>query len=281
MVPMKRFLRLATMAGFVGLVAPVHAQESSFGADIPIGAAVKQIVPDGYKVVLGDGVDATSKATWNGGGWRQSLTAAARSAGYTAQVSGETVRISKVSHPAPVAAVDPAAKTEKKKVRVSRAEPHHHHVVRHDVRPRSDDNGVEPVVGGGSVSSSGFVLVESDKAPQASVNGAGGSNKGEWRKYSASNASSEPVKSSLVVREGQDLRSALQDWSDRSGWKLVWNAEYEYALISSAKFSGDFQTSTSELLRSMDQVRPRISATFYTGNKTLVVGNAHGDAAGK
>ncbi len=264
MHPSKRTLRLALLAGFVGFVAPAAAQEAGFGKDIPIGAAARQIVPDGFKVEMADGVDASAKATWSGGGWRQSLAAAARSAGYSAIISGETVRIVKVAKaaPAPVAESSDEPRKASRPVRKER-------VVERRARPRSEVI-VRETTTVETVSSAGFVLVQPKaEAPARSS---------DWKKYDAKQVA--VVESAYVVREGQSLRAVLEEWSGRAGWKLVWSTEYEYALTSSAKFTGDFSTAAHELLRSMANVRPQVTATFYAGNKTLVVGNDLADAAG-
>ena len=276
MHPSKRTLRLALLAGFAAFAIPAAAQEAGFGKDIPIGAAARQIVPDGFKVEIADGVDAGAKATWNGGGWRQSLAAAARSAGYAAVISGETVRIVKSAKPVATPAVAEAAEPSEQPKRVRRAAPTRQ-TERH-VERRAPRHGrvTETIIERESVetvSSSGFVIVSAkpDRAPE----------RDGWKKYEGKSSAPAPVAASFVVREGQNLRAVLEDWSGRSGWKLVWNSEYSYALNSSAQFKGTFHEAAHELLRSMAHVRPQVTATFFAGNKTLVVGNELADAAGQ
>jgi len=271
MHPSKRTLRLAFLAGFAVLAIPAAAQEAGFGKDIPIGAAARQIVPEGFKVEIADGVDAGAKATWNGGGWRQSLAAAARSAGYAAVISGETVRIVKSAKPvAASTATEPS--DEPKRVRRAASTRHsERHVERRAPRAARVTDTIIERESVETVSSSGFVIVSAKPDRATDRDG--------WKKYESK--SSAPVAASFVVREGQNLRAVLEDWSGRSGWKLVWNSEYSYALNSSAQFKGTFHEAAHELLRSMAHVRPQVTATFFAGNKTLVVGNELADAAGQ
>lgn len=275
MHPSKRTLRLALLAGFAALAIPAVAQEAGFGKDIPIGAAARQIVPEGFKVEMAEGVDAGAKATWSGGGWRQSLAAAARSAGYAAVISGETVRIVKSAKPVAVSAASESEAVESKKVRRAAAPVRHteRHVERRSSRSARATDTIIERESVETVSSSGFVIVSAkpDRAPE----------RDGWKKYESKSSAPAPVAASFVVREGQNLRSVLEEWSGRSGWRLVWNSEYSYALNSSAQFKGTFHEAAHELLRSMAHVRPQVTATFFAGNKTLVVGNELADAAGQ
>ncbi|CAH1688558.1 TcpQ domain-containing protein [Hyphomicrobiales bacterium] len=275
MHPSKRTLRLALLAGFAVLSIPAVAQEAGFGKDIPIGAAARQIVPEGFKVEIADGVDAGAKATWSGGGWRQSLAAAARSAGYAAVISGETVRIVKSAKPVATPATEAAEPSEEPKRirRATSARQTERHVERRAPRHARVTETIIERESVETVSSSGFVIVSAkpDRGPE----------RDGWKKYESKSSGPAPVAASFVVREGQNLRAVLEDWSGRSGWKLVWNSEYSYALNSSAQFKGTFHEAAHELLRSMAHVRPQVTATFFAGNKTLVVGNELADAAGQ
>lgn len=91
----------------------------------------------------------------------------------------------------------------------------------------------------------------------------GGSNGGE---YSAE----DPVEDWLA-EEGQTLKGLLTEWSERSGWRLVWKSNRNYTLTAGAMFRGRFADVSSALIRAFARARPAPIATFYKGNRVLVV----------
>ena len=268
---------------------PAFAQDAGFGNKIPLGMAVKQIVPPNYTVQMGSGVDPEAKVSWSGGGWKGALASAAKGAGYGVTISGDTVKVVRTgakveteSSGEPEASASRAPETRRRAERVEREEPRRPSrwkEVRRESRP---DRAPSPRVRvasaepSESVSGGGFVMIpvrgaEPKDAPAV--------RKGAWREASAG----APVAAgpALVVREGDNLHAVLKEWTAVNGWRLVWNNEFSYKLNSSARFSGDFVTATSELLKSMKGVRPLITASFFNGNKTLVVGNDSSDGAGQ
>lgn len=276
----------ALALGLAVMPAPVLAQDAGFGTDIPLSLAVKQIVPDGYKVQIAPGVDANVPVSWKeGGGWKQAIVGAAKGAGYTAVVGADTVRISKSGGAKIEVAesvepqVAPTGKAQARKEAVERARrapparvserPRRERVV-HQRRVRSEVIEEDTVSGGGFVMVPPRVARVSQSVEVVDAKGrAGGPAKvaiaprAEW-----------------IVREGENLQSVLRDWSSKEGWKMVWESEFRYQIASAAKFDGDFVQATSELVRSMSHIRPLVTVTFYQGNKTLVVGNNSTDAAG-
>lgn len=267
------------------LPAVASAQDAGFGNDIPLSLAVKQIVPDGYKVQIAPGVDSSVPVSWKeGGGWKQAIVSAAKGAGYSAVVGSDTVRISRgtkleVAKEADASAPAVAPKAEARRHAVERAR----HPVRHEVeRPRRERRVVEErrvrrVVEEETVSGGGFVMVPPRVAKEVR----------ETVVVDAKGRATERVakvsvaqRAEWVVREGENLQSVLRDWSSREGWKLVWESEFKYQIASAARFDGDFVQATSELVRSMSHIRPLVTVVFYQGNKTVVVGNGSTDAAG-
>lgn len=81
---------------------------------------------------------------------------------------------------------------------------------------------------------------------------------------------SVPVEDWLAP-EGASLRSLLMDWSDRSGWKVVWKSDREYILEAGAVFRGRYMDVTSALVRTFARARPAPIATFYKGNMVLLI----------
>ncbi len=73
------------------------------------------------------------------------------------------------------------------------------------------------------------------------------------------------------AEEGQNLKSLLTKWSEESGWRLVWNTNRNYVLSAGAMFRGRFADVSSALIRAFARARPAPVATFYKGNRVLVV----------
>ncbi len=90
----------------------------------------------------------------------------------------------------------------------------------------------------------------------------GGSGEG----YSAD----DPVEDWLA-EEGKSLKLLLTEWCDRAGWRLIWNTNRNYTLTAGAMFRGRFADVSSALVRAFARARPAPIATFYKGNRVLVV----------
>ena len=82
--------------------------------------------------------------------------------------------------------------------------------------------------------------------------------------------SEQPIED-WMAPEGTSLRSLLTDWSDRTGWKVVWKSDREYILEAGAMFRGRYVDVTSALIRTFARARPAPIATFYKGNKVLLI----------
>lgn len=83
----------------------------------------------------------------------------------------------------------------------------------------------------------------------------------------------EPRAPSWTVQAGSDLQSTLNAWSERAGWKLLWQSDFVYEINSGSTFQGSFHDSVKALILAMKDVRPTPTATFYGGNRTLVLSN--------
>jgi len=73
------------------------------------------------------------------------------------------------------------------------------------------------------------------------------------------------------AREGDNLRELLAQWSAKSGWKLLWNTNRNYVLSAGAMFKGKFTDVSSALIRAFARARPAPIATYYKGNRVIVV----------
>ena len=74
-----------------------------------------------------------------------------------------------------------------------------------------------------------------------------------------------------LAEEGQSLKDLLTMWSDEAGWRLIWKTNRNYTLSAGAMFRGSFADVASALIRAFARARPAPIATFYKGNRVLVV----------
>jgi hypothetical protein len=73
------------------------------------------------------------------------------------------------------------------------------------------------------------------------------------------------------AEEGDNLRELLTKWSDMSGWKLLWKTNRNYTLSAGVMFKGKFADVSSALIRAFARARPAPIATYYKGNRVIVV----------
>lgn len=90
--------------------APAFAAFEGFGKDIPLDSAARQIVPEGWAVDYGSGVDSKVTVSWSSSSdWQSALKSAVAKRGYTAQIGSNTVVISKATEaPRPYASAPSA-----------------------------------------------------------------------------------------------------------------------------------------------------------------------------
>jgi len=73
---------------------------TGFGDKVPLGFAVRQIVPARFQVALGETVNPDASVDWKGGKpWRPTLAEAIRPLGLTVSVLGATVAIQPAASP--------------------------------------------------------------------------------------------------------------------------------------------------------------------------------------
>lgn len=73
------------------------------------------------------------------------------------------------------------------------------------------------------------------------------------------------------AEEGENLRELLTKWSAMSGWKLLWNTNRNYILSAGVMFKGKFADVSSALIRAFARARPAPIATYYKGNRVIVI----------
>jgi hypothetical protein len=81
----------------------------------------------------------------------------------------------------------------------------------------------------------------------------------------------ESANKDWLAEEGQSLKELLTQWSDESGWRLIWKTNRNYTLNAGAMFRGNFADVASALVRAFARARPAPIATFYKGNRVLVI----------
>ena len=84
-------------------------------------------------------------------------------------------------------------------------------------------------------------------------------------------ANGEDPTEDWLAEEGQTLKGLLSNWSERAGWRLIWKTNRNYTLTAGAMFRGRFADVSSALVRAFARARPAPVATFYKGNRVLVV----------
>jgi len=73
------------------------------------------------------------------------------------------------------------------------------------------------------------------------------------------------------AKEGDNLRELLTAWSNQAGWKLLWHTNRNYNLSAGVMFKGKFTDVSSALVRAFARARPAPIATYYKGNRVIVV----------
>ncbi len=73
------------------------------------------------------------------------------------------------------------------------------------------------------------------------------------------------------AEEGENLRELLTKWSAMAGWKLLWQTNRNYVLSAGVMFKGKFADVSSALVRAFARARPAPIATYYKGNRVIVV----------
>ncbi len=279
---LSRFLAAAFFALTPFFPASAQVVEG-FGRDVPLSFALGQVVPKTYKVEFGPGVDRESRVSWRGGrDWQAVLRDMVASRGWTADVSGDQVQIhgAAVSFggSTPVATGHASAGLSIAPVRTPAA-PAVAAPAISDMDRTTEQSAQRPMPVAGPVGRP--ALPGMDDAPVAQP---ASSQPAPARPVSgASPSASHPV-SPLVSHEetsetwvaptGALLRETLTDWSEKAGWTVVYNTTFEYPIQAGARFSGHFVDAAANLIKSFSAARPMVRATFYRGNKVVVISNS-------
>lgn len=77
--------------------------------------------------------------------------------------------------------------------------------------------------------------------------------------------------STWTLTAGNTIREELQTWGAKAGWTVLWELDKDWVVPANTTFTGDYQTAADSVLNTVAANGALIRATFYTGNKTLLV----------
>lgn len=215
--------------------ALAEIQAQGFASNLPVGVIVRQIVPPEVTVEIDPSV-RNRKTSWKGGKpWRESLADALKPAGLEARLVAGIVAIG------PAGSAHFGGNAGGKPVDLKRG------------GATAETPATQPAPAA--------VPVPAADKPAAD------------KPTEVVSAASIPVTAMQIwqVEPRMTLRSLLEEWAAKAGWSVAWQSEYDFRIEAKASFSGSFQEASSQLIRSFGQSSPRIKATYWGGNKVVVV----------
>ncbi len=275
-IGLKGLAATIALVSSLGIAQSAFASFDGFGSDIPLESAAKQIAPEGTTITFADGVDRSTAVSFsNAADWQTSLSSAVAKKGLKADISGNTVTISKVEKTARPYSSAPSKEIVQKKAHAPKPR-----TAAKDPQPRvvsetAQANDV-PAQGGG-----GFTIRPYRSARPVAEATQPVSDKRLEGKEIVKGGVSKPVgdaKGTFVVEEGYMLKQTVTSFADAAGWKIVWESQHDYIIEAHAEFTGDFVEATSKLFAAMKDARPAITVVYHKGNKVVVVSNNSSDA---
>lgn len=302
---MKRsILKIALALGLTtGLTSIGYAQSSleGFGNDVPLSFAVKQIIPEGYLVNFDNGVNQNTRIKWRGGAdWHVVLENVARTNGLAVSYMGQLIRItssSTLSASAPMASTALTPITRGGFVIIPNAPapapiqvtPPVSQPIASVPMPAPQEVVVpsSPVVTAPLPAPLPVVQPTAHPLPSPTANER---ELARQRRRDTAQAPSADISQDGTIRnamqepvsigggnlwkapKGDTLDQVLAAWCEKSGWTLVFSSRIIYEMQAGAEFNGDFMEASSALIKSV-RARPVPIATFYKGNRVLVINN--------
>ena len=94
---------------------------------------------------------------------------------------------------------------------------------------------------------------------------------------SAASATAPVTAPAWRIHREQPISQALDAWAERAGWVLQWDPSDDWLAPQATVFRGDFVAAAKALVKVLAAEGADIRATFYNGNKTLVIraGGSH------
>ncbi len=87
----------------------------------------------------------------------------------------------------------------------------------------------------------------------------------------AASAPAPDAASAWRVEREQPISQALAAWAARAGWALQWQSGGDWLAPQVTVFHGDFVAAAKTLVEALAAEGADVRATFYQGNKTLVI----------
>nr|WP_250807633.1 toxin co-regulated pilus biosynthesis Q family protein [Neorhizobium tomejilense] len=243
-----------------------NAAFDGFGSDIPLESAAKQIVPEGYSIDYGAGVDKSVAVSWGSASdWQGALSSAVAKKGLKAEIGSGTVLI--VKAPAAASSARPYSSTPSSDMVQKKRSTERKNTPRPQrVEPRDPPQRETASIGGG-----GFTIkpYRDSLKPGQGLKDKDFADQKDFQKYEG--------KGQFIVEEGFMLHGTLSTWAEATGWKVVWDSQHDYLIEANATFTGDFVKASSDLISAMKDARPQITVDYYQGNKVIVVSNKLSD----
>lgn len=201
-----------------------YAMADGFGRDLPLVMAIRQIVPSQYGFVFDDGIDVSSRVSWQGGRpWDLVLQDTLSPLGMTAAIRGNVVSISRGGNMHPMqygaATGGPVMMTD--------------------------------TVTNASSMPMAATPVSMVSAPSDGMDG------GYTGTPAAAQGSDLLSAASWTAARDSSLRAILEEWSERVGVELYWASEYDYPIQSAVNIQGTFEEAVQTLLKGLSESRPR------------------------
>ena len=73
------------------------------------------------------------------------------------------------------------------------------------------------------------------------------------------------------VERGRMLREQMESWAAQAGYTLIWSAQNDYEMQSSARFTGVFIEAVKNLFAALASNGLALRVTIYQGNNVMEV----------
>lgn len=195
-----------------------------FGRDLPLVMAMRQVVPAQYGFVFDEGIDVSSRVSWQGGKpWDVVLQDMLSPLGVAATINGNVVTVGRGGGSNfQMASAGPQVMTG---------------IVQ--------ETTVMPM--------SATPVAMTSAAPVVEMGGIGG---GYVNARTASSADLLATTTWTAPRNST-LRNILEGWSGRVGVELYWASEYDYPIQSAVSVNGTFEEAVQTLLKGLADSKPR------------------------
>lgn len=241
-----------------------------FGNDIPLSFAIKQIVPQNYNIEYGNTVNLSKKVDWNGGrDWKDILSDLAQKENLMITFKGQTVSVNSIEKTQKGGKGFELVKTAGRTGNSVNIEPGQDNIVISDKVSSENHSPMYPTTPhtrSNIPSADELTMAYNDLRPYEQ------SNKNNGGMVNLQNP--DMVVSSTqtwIISSNKKLSETFREWSKRTDWEIIWNTSYDYPIMADAKFEGDFVQAVTTLIGSMENAKPAIKASFFKGNKKVII----------